>query len=106
VCVVSALVKQSQKLPGELYKSLTRERGKEMTDHQRLTLATDIKVYFCDPSSPWQRGFNENTNDLPRQYFPKGSDLSAHSQAKLNAIAPRLNPHLKPAIVEDRRTMQ
>jgi IS30 family transposase len=89
--VVSALIKQSKKLPGELYKSLTWDRGKELADHQRFTLATDIKVYFCDPSSPWQRGSNENTNRLLRQYFPKGSDLSVHSQAKLNAVARRLN---------------
>jgi len=89
--VVSALIKQSKKLPGELYKSLTWDRGKELSDHQRFTLATDIKVYFCDPSSPWQRGSNENTNRLLRQYFPKGTDLSLHSQAKLNAVARRLN---------------
>jgi len=62
-----------------------------MADHQRFTLATDIKVYFCDPQSPWQRGSNENTNDLLRQYFPKGTDLSVRSQAKLNAVARQLN---------------
>jgi IS30 family transposase len=89
--VVSALIKQAMKLPNELYKSLTWDRGKELADHQRFTLATDIKVYFCDPSSPWQRGSNENTNRLLRQYFPKGTDLSVHSQTKLNAIARRLN---------------
>ena len=89
--VVSALIKQSKKLPSELYKSLTWDRGKELADHERFTLATDIKVYFCDPSSPWQRGSNENTNRLLRQYFPKGTDLSVHSQAKLNAVARRLN---------------
>jgi IS30 family transposase len=89
--VVSALIKQAMKLPNELYKSLTWDRGKELADHQRFTLATDIKVYFCDPSSPWQRGSNENTNRLLRQYFPKGTDLSVHSQTKLNAIAQRLN---------------
>ncbi len=89
--VVSALIKQAKKLPGELYKSLTWDQGKELADHQRFTLATDIKVYFCDPSSPWQRGSNENTNGLLRQYFPKGTDLSVHSQAKLNAVARRLN---------------
>ncbi len=89
--VVSALIKQSKKLPGELYKSLTWDRGKELADHQRFTLATDIKVYFCDPSSPWQRGSNENTNRLLRQYFPKGTNLSVHSQAKLSAVARRLN---------------
>jgi IS30 family transposase len=89
--VVSALIKQSKKLPGELYKSLTWDQGKELADHQCFTLATDIKVYFCDPGSPWQRGSNENTNGLLRQYFPKGTDLSVHSQAKLNAVARQLN---------------
>ncbi len=89
--VVSALIKQSKKLPSELYKSLTWDRGKELADHQRFTLATDIDVYFCDPSSPWQRGSNENTNRLLRQYFPKGTDVSVHSQAKLNAVARQLN---------------
>jgi IS30 family transposase len=89
--VVSALIKQAKKLPSELYKSLTWDRGHELADHQRFTLATDIQVYFCDPSSPWQRGSNENTNRLLRQYFPKGTDLSVHSQAKLNAVARQLN---------------
>ena len=89
--VVNALIKQAHKLPRELYKSLTWDRGKEMADHKRFTLATDIKVYFCDPQNPWQRGSNENTNGLLRQYFPKGTDLSIHSQAKLNAVARRLN---------------
>ena len=89
--VVNALIKQAKKLPTELYKSLTWDRGKELVDHRRFTLATDIDVYFCDPHSPWQRGSNENTNGLLRQYFPKGTDLSAHSQAKLNAVARRLN---------------
>jgi IS30 family transposase len=89
--VVNALIKHAHKLPSELYQSLTWDRGKEMADHKRFTLATDIKVYFCDPHSPWQRGSNENTNGLLRQYLPKGIDLSAYSQAKLNAIARRLN---------------
>lgn len=89
--VVNALIKHAHKLPRELYKSLTWDRGKEMSDHERFTLATDIKVYFCDPQSPWQRGSNENTNGLLRQYFPKGTDLSVHSQAKLNAVARQLN---------------
>jgi len=89
--VVNALIKHAHKLPHELYQSLTWDRGKEMADHQRFTLATDIKVYLCDPQSPWQRGSNENTNGLLRQYFPKGIDLSAYSQAKLNAVARRLN---------------
>ena len=89
--VVNALIKHARKLPQELYKSLTWDRGKEMADHKRFTLATDIKVYFCDPQNPWQRGSNENTNGLLRQYLPKGIDLSGNSQAKLNAIARRLN---------------
>jgi IS30 family transposase len=89
--VINALIKQAHKLPRELYKSLTWDRGKEMADHKRFTLATDIDVYFCDPHNPWQRGSNENTNGLLRQYFPKGMDLSEVSQAKLNAIARRLN---------------
>jgi IS30 family transposase len=89
--VVSALIKQSQRLPGELYRSLTWDRGKELADHQRLTLATEVEVYFCDPRSPWQRGSNENTNRLLRQYLPRGTDLSLHSQTKLSAIARQLN---------------
>ncbi len=89
--VINALIKQAHKLPRELYKSLTWDRGKEMADHTRFSLATDIDVYFCDPQSPWQRGSNENTNGLLRQYFPKGTDLSIHSQAKLNAVARQLN---------------
>ena len=89
--VINALIKQAHKLPRELYKSLTWDRGSEMADHKRFTLATDIKVYFCDPHNPWQRGSNENTNGLLRQYFPKGTDLSVYSQAKLNAVARRLN---------------
>jgi len=89
--VISALIKQAKKLPSELYKSLTWDRGKELTDHRRFTLATNIDVYFCDPQSPWQRGSNENTNGLLRQYFPKGADLSMHSQAHLNKVARQLN---------------
>lgn len=89
--VVSALIKHSKKLPTELYKSLTWDRGKELAAHQRFKLATDIDVYFCDPQSPWQRGSNENTNGLLRQYFPKGTDLSVHSQSDLNKVARRLN---------------
>ncbi len=89
--VVSALIKQAHKLPRELYKSLTWDRGKELSDHKRFTLATDIDVYFCDPQSPWQRGSNENTNRLLRQYFPKETDLSVHSQVHLNKIARQLN---------------
>jgi IS30 family transposase len=89
--VISALIKQSKKLPSELYKSLTWDRGKELAAHQQFTLTTDIDVYFCDPQSPWQRGSNENTNGLLRQYLPKGTDLSAHSQSALNKIARQLN---------------
>jgi len=89
--VINALIKNARKLPNELYQSLTWDRGKEMADHRRFTLATDIQVYFCDPQNPWQRGTNENTNGLLRQYFPKGTDLSGYSQAKLNAVARRLN---------------
>jgi IS30 family transposase len=89
--VVSALIKQARKLPNELYKSLTWDRGKELADHQRFSLATDIDVYFCDPQSPWQRGSNENTNGLLRQYFPKGTDVSVYSQAHLNKVARQLN---------------
>ena len=89
--VINALIKQARKLPRELYQSLTWDRGSEMADHKRFTLETNIQVYFCDPRSPWQRGSNENTNRLLRQYFPKGLDLSVHSQAKLNAVARQLN---------------
>lgn len=89
--VINALIKHAGKLPQELYRSLTWDRGKEMADHKRFTVATDIKVYFCDPQHPWQRGSNENTNGLLRQYFPKGTDLSVYSQARLNAVARRLN---------------
>jgi IS30 family transposase len=89
--VINALIKNARKLPQELYKSLTWDRGKEMADHTRFTLTTDIKVYFCDPHSPWQRGTNENTNGLLRQYFPKGKDISAYSQAQLNTVARKLN---------------
>ena len=89
--VIAALIKQAKKLPDELYKSLTWDRGKELSDHKRFTMATDIDVYFCDPQSPWQRGSNENTNGLLRQYFPKRTDLSPHSQAHLNKVARQLN---------------
>ena len=89
--VVNALIRQSKKLPKELYKSLTWDRGHELADHKRFTMATDITVYFCDPKSPWQRGSNENTNRLLRQYFPKGTNLSVHSQTHLDKIARRIN---------------
>ena len=90
-CVITALIKQSRKLPKELYRSLTWDRGSEMTDHVTFTMATKIDVYFCDPQSPWQRGSNENTNRLLRQYFPRGIDMSTYSQAKLSAVARQLN---------------
>ena len=89
--VVDALGRRVRTLPAELRATLTWDRGKELAEHKRFTIATDVKVYFCDPSSPWQRGTNENTNGLLRQYLPKYSDLYRHSQAQLNAIARRLN---------------
>lgn len=89
--VVKALIKHAHKLPRELYKSLTWDRGKELAAHQRFSLATDVDVYFCDPQQPWQRGSNENTNGLLRQYFPKGMDLSNVHQNRLNAVARQLN---------------
>jgi IS30 family transposase len=89
--VVNALIKLAKKLPDQLYQSLTWDRGVELTEHKRFTMATDVQVCFCDPQSPWQRGSNENTNRLLRQYFPKGPDLSVHSQARLNYIARELN---------------
>ena len=89
--VVAALAKHIGKLPQELRRSLTWDRGSEMAGHKAFTIATDVQVYFCDPRSPWQRGSNENTNGLLRQYFPRGTDLSQFSQAHLNKIALRLN---------------
>src|ERR1700741_5304807 len=80
--VVGALSKHVRKLPATLRRSLTWDRGLEMAKHKDFTVATDVKVYFCDPQSPWQRGSNENTNGLLRQYFPKNTDLSIHSQAQ------------------------
>ena len=89
--VVDALIKAVRKLPVTLRKSLTWDRGSELTDHATFTVATDVQVYFCDPYSPWQRGSNENTNGLLRQYYPKGMDLSKVSQAQLDAVARKLN---------------
>ena len=89
--VVKALIRQVRRLPKELKKSLTWDRGLEMAHHKDFSIATNVDVYFCDPRSPWQRGTNENTNRLLRQYLPKQSDLSDHSQPDLNKIALRLN---------------
>jgi IS30 family transposase len=89
--VVKALIKQVRGLPRELRKSLTWDRGLEMAHHKDFSIATDVAVYFCDPRSPWQRGSNENTNRLLRQYLPKQSDLREYSQAELNKIALQLN---------------
>jgi IS30 family transposase len=89
--VITALIEQAKRLPDELRRSLTWDRGKEMAEHKRFTLATDVAVYFCDPQSPWQRGSNENTNGLLRQYFPKGTNLRVHSQERLDEVARQLN---------------
>ena len=89
--VVDALIGQIRRLPNRLMSSLTWDRGTELAHHTRLTVATDVAVYFYDPRSPWQRGSNENTNGLLRQYFPKGTDLSGHNQADLDAVALKLN---------------
>jgi transposase, IS30 family len=89
--VVAALSKHVRKLPATLRRSLTWDRGLEMAKHKEFTVATDVQVYFCDPQSPWQRGTNENTNLLLRQYFPRGTDLSGYSQAHLDRVALRLN---------------
>lgn len=91
VSVVDALTEHVHALPNEMMKSLTWDRGTELAEHQRFTVATDVKVYFCDPRSPWQRGSNENTNGLLRQYFPKGTDLSGYTQQDLDVVAFRLN---------------
>jgi IS30 family transposase len=89
--VVRALTQKVRRPPTELHKSLTWDRGGEMAAHKKFSIATDVQVYFCDPRNPWQRGTNENTNRLLRQYFPKRTDLSAFTQADLNRIALRLN---------------
>jgi IS30 family transposase len=89
--VVAALSRHVRKLPVSLRRSLTWDRGLEMAQHKSFTVATNVKVYFCDPQSPWQRGTNENTNGLLRQYFPKRTDLSGHTQAELDKVALRLN---------------
>lgn len=89
--VVKALSRKIRELPEHLRRSLTWDRGSEMARHKQFTVATDVQVYFCDPHSPWQRGSNENTNGLLRQYFPKGTDLSVHSQAVLDQVALQMN---------------
>jgi IS30 family transposase len=89
--VVTALIREVQRLPAALMDSLTWDRGLELAQHHRFTVATDMAVYFCDPRSPWQRGTNENTNGLLRQYFPDGTDLSVFTQRDLNRIAKQLN---------------
>jgi IS30 family transposase len=89
--VVDALIREVRRLPGQLMQTLTWDRGHELQQHQRFAMATDVQVYFCDPRSPWQRGSNENTNGLLRQYFPKGTDLRSYTQRQLDAVARRLN---------------
>jgi IS30 family transposase len=89
--VVNALIRRVRHLPEGLMRSLTWDRGLEMANHQNFTIATDVQVYFCDPRSPWQRGSNENTNGLLRQYFPKGMDLSKVTQRQLDIVANKLN---------------
>ena len=89
--VAQALARHVRTLPQELRRSLAWDRGREMAAHRDFTIATDVQVYFCDPHSPWQRGSNENTNGLLRQYFPRGTDLSQYSQQQLNAVAKELN---------------
>ena len=89
--VVAALTRHVRKLPAALRRSLTWDRGLEMAKHKTFTVATNVKVYFCDPQSPWHHGSNENTNGLLRQYFPRRTDLSGYSQADLDKVALRLN---------------
>ncbi|AKU92669.1 Mobile element protein [Vulgatibacter incomptus] len=89
--VRKALVAEVRRLPEHLRRSITWDQGKEMAQHTRFSVETNVSVYFCDPHSPWQRGSNENTNGLLRQYFPKGEDLSAYTRRELNTVADQLN---------------
>ena len=89
--VTTALAHRIQTLPTELFRSLTWDQGKEMSEHAKFSIDTGVQVYFCDPSSPWQRGSNENTNGLLRQYFPKGKSMAGYTQADLDDVAARLN---------------
>src|SRR5450631_1879592 len=89
--VTAALASKIQALPESLFRSLTWDHGKEMSEHAKFTIDTGVQVYFCDPRSPWQRGSNENTNGLLRQYFPKGKSMAPYTQADLDEVADRLN---------------
>ena len=95
VFVVQSLTEQMTKLPQQILKSLTWDRGQKLSAHKSFTVATDIAVYFCDPSSPWQRGTNENTNGLLRQYFPKGSELATYTRNQLDSAAEKVSARSK-----------